>query len=175
MRHDRHDEPDEYFIEFCHAVIDAGASAVLGGGTHQLKPIELYRGKPIFYSLGNFIFQNNSVRIMPPDFAEKYGLPHSASAADALNARSKNGTVGLHTDRANYLSVIPRLTFEGDRLTDATLMPVELGYGLRMTYNGLPRQADEETAREICGICQKLGEAYGTKFAYADGLIRIIL
>ncbi len=175
VRHDRHDEPDEYFIEFCHAVIDAGASAVLGGGTHQLKPIELYRGKPIFYSLGNFIFQNNSVKIMPPDFAEKYGLPHSAAAADALNARSKNGTVGLHTDRANYLSVIPRLTFEGDRLTDATLMPVELGYGLRMTYNGLPRQADEETAREICGICQKLGEAYGTKFAYADGLIRIIL
>lgn len=41
--------------EFAHAALDAGASAVLGHGPHILRPVEWYRGKPIFYSLGNFI------------------------------------------------------------------------------------------------------------------------
>lgn len=36
--------------------IDAGADAVLGSHPHVIQPIEIYRGKPIFYSLGNFLF-----------------------------------------------------------------------------------------------------------------------
>ncbi len=35
-------------------LIDAGADAILGHHPHILKGVELYRGKPIFYSLGNF-------------------------------------------------------------------------------------------------------------------------
>jgi Bacterial capsule synthesis protein PGA_cap len=35
-------------------VIDAGADAVVGHGPHVLRGVEFYRGKPIFYSLGNF-------------------------------------------------------------------------------------------------------------------------
>ena len=37
-------------------MIDAGADAVIGGHPHQLQDTERYKGKPIFYSLGNFIF-----------------------------------------------------------------------------------------------------------------------
>ncbi len=36
--------------------IDAGADIVVGGHSHTLQPIEFYSGKPIFYSIGNFIF-----------------------------------------------------------------------------------------------------------------------
>lgn len=39
---------------FAHAVIDAGADAVLGSGPHVVRGIERYRGKPVAYSLGNF-------------------------------------------------------------------------------------------------------------------------
>jgi len=39
---------------WAHAVIDAGADAVIGHGPHVLRGIEFYRGKPIAYSLGNF-------------------------------------------------------------------------------------------------------------------------
>lgn len=38
------------------ALIDAGADMVMGGHSHTLQPIEFYNGKPIFYSIGNFIF-----------------------------------------------------------------------------------------------------------------------
>jgi poly-gamma-glutamate synthesis protein (capsule biosynthesis protein) len=37
-------------------MVDAGADAVVGSHPHVTQNIELYRGKPIFYSLGNFIF-----------------------------------------------------------------------------------------------------------------------
>lgn len=43
-----------------HAVIDAGADAIIGHHPHILKGIEVYKGKPIFYSLGNFAMDTNS-------------------------------------------------------------------------------------------------------------------
>ena len=39
-----------------HKFIDAGADAIIGMHSHCLQPVEYYNGKPIFYSLGNFIF-----------------------------------------------------------------------------------------------------------------------
>lgn len=40
---------------FAHAVINAGASIVLGSGPHVIRGIQRYRGKLIAYSLGNFV------------------------------------------------------------------------------------------------------------------------
>ena len=40
---------------FAHAVIDAGASIVLGSGPHVIRGVERYRGRLIAYSLGNFV------------------------------------------------------------------------------------------------------------------------
>jgi len=42
--------------ELARLMIDAGADAVVGTHPHVVQDIELYKGKPIVYSLGNFIF-----------------------------------------------------------------------------------------------------------------------
>ena len=42
--------------DFAHALIDAGASAVIGSHPHVPQPVETYKDKPIFYSLGNLVF-----------------------------------------------------------------------------------------------------------------------
>ncbi len=47
-------EPRGDLRAWARQVIDAGADAVVGHGPHVLRGIEFYRGKPIFYSLGNF-------------------------------------------------------------------------------------------------------------------------
>ncbi|MBX9906376.1 CapA family protein [Patescibacteria group bacterium] len=39
-----------------HAMIDAGADAIIGHHPHVVQDIQIYKGAPIFYSLGNFIF-----------------------------------------------------------------------------------------------------------------------
>ena len=39
-----------------HQIIDAGADCIVAHHTHTLQTIETYKGKPIYYSIGNFIF-----------------------------------------------------------------------------------------------------------------------
>lgn len=51
------DRPLPRTRELSHAAIDAGADAVVGHHPHVLQGIEWYRGRPIFYSLGNLVMQ----------------------------------------------------------------------------------------------------------------------
>ncbi|OGG59872.1 hypothetical protein A2765_04800 [Candidatus Kaiserbacteria bacterium RIFCSPHIGHO2_01_FULL_56_24] len=48
--------PDESQVAFAHAAIDAGAEMVIGHHPHAVQTMEVYKGKYIFYSLGNFVF-----------------------------------------------------------------------------------------------------------------------
>jgi hypothetical protein len=47
-------EPRGDSIAFAHAVIDAGADIIFGHGPHTVRAMEVYRGRLIAYSLGNF-------------------------------------------------------------------------------------------------------------------------
>ncbi|HHE76617.1 MAG TPA: CapA family protein [Candidatus Parcubacteria bacterium] len=49
-------KPNETQIKFAHAAIDAGADLVIGHHPHVVQTMEKYKGKYIFYSLGNFVF-----------------------------------------------------------------------------------------------------------------------
>ncbi len=51
-----HQDVLQYMTEIAHAAIDAGADVVVGHGPHYSLPIEVYKGKPIFYGLGSFSF-----------------------------------------------------------------------------------------------------------------------
>lgn len=51
-----HGEVLQYMGEIAHAAIDAGADVVVGHGPHVALPVEIYRGKPVFYGLGSFSF-----------------------------------------------------------------------------------------------------------------------
>lgn len=55
---ERNTEPEDYQISLGRQYIDAGADAVIGSHPHVLQAMEYYQGKPIYYSLGNFIFSN---------------------------------------------------------------------------------------------------------------------
>jgi poly-gamma-glutamate synthesis protein (capsule biosynthesis protein) len=47
--------PPEEHIQFAHALIDAGADIIFGHSSHVFRGIELYKGRPILYSTGNFV------------------------------------------------------------------------------------------------------------------------
>lgn len=69
------EEQPEFVVEFAHQCIDAGTDVFAGHGPYIFMSVELYRGKPIFYSLGNLIFQNdNTLRHMPATPYERFGL-----------------------------------------------------------------------------------------------------
>jgi poly-gamma-glutamate capsule biosynthesis protein CapA/YwtB (metallophosphatase superfamily) len=48
--------PRLYQVEQSHKMIDAGADVIFGAHSHRLQPMETYRGRPIFYSLGNLVW-----------------------------------------------------------------------------------------------------------------------
>ncbi len=56
---------NELQTQIAHALIDAGADCVVGTHPHVVQGIEVYQGKPIFYSLGNFVFGGN---LSPTDY-----------------------------------------------------------------------------------------------------------
>ena len=54
------DTPESWQFSFARKVIDAGADVIWGHHPHILQQVQFYRGKPIFYSTGNFTFGSMS-------------------------------------------------------------------------------------------------------------------
>ena len=59
---ERAEHPEEYQRTMGRQYIDAGADLVVGSHPHVLQGIEYYEGKPIVYSLGNFVFGSSIPR-----------------------------------------------------------------------------------------------------------------
>ena len=61
---------DSVQIKIAHSLIDAGADAIIGHHPHVVQGMEAYNGKPIFYSLGNFVFD----QYFSPDTQEELAV-----------------------------------------------------------------------------------------------------
>ena len=171
------DEEPDYFLEtFAHACIDWGVSAVIGSGTHEIKGVEIYRGKPIFYSIANFIFHSEKMQELPADYYERYRIDPSLSAAEAVAVRSDHGKRGLETEPKYYRGLLPKITFEDGELQAITIQPIELGFlsGDPM-LKGLPNTADEQVTADICEVLRVRSREYGTEFTIKNGLIHVKL
>ncbi len=176
MKTDRMEDVPDFVAESARQFIDAGASMVLGGGTHQMKAIELYQGKPIFYSLGNFIYQNEFVGILPPEFMEKYHLPLDTMAMEALAARRSHAKNKGMQSGENYLSIIPCVEMEGEKTASIELMPISLGAEKSKSFRGIPCPANPQETREIFQVLVDLSREYGTEMELTPaGRIRIRL
>ena len=162
------ENPASFLVEFAHRCIDMGAHAVLGHGPHLLRPLEIYKNCPIFYSLGDFVLHNESLNLAPEDFYEKYGLTSDDPICEVYRKRSHNYTVGLLTDRRMLEAVVPYFEMEDGKLTHLELLPIELGFDEPRYRKGNPRIC---TDRGILERYAKMSEPYGTKMKInSDGI-----
>lgn len=158
MKNGRKEQPADFLVEFARACVDAGAHAVIGHGPHIVRGVELYKGKPILYSLGNFIFQNETVERLPADYYEAYGLGHGHVTADALDVRSAGGTRGLGVNPDVWSSVVARLSFKAGELEDMAFYPISLGFGRPRYRRGWPRLTEETAVlRKLQALSRELG------------------
>ncbi|MBO5454119.1 MAG: CapA family protein [Clostridia bacterium] len=166
---DAKENPADFLKEFAHRCIDLGANAIVGHGPHLLRPIEVYKDCPIFYSLGDFVLQLYSIEFAPEEFYANHGLTSDSTVHELLKKRSKNFTVGLMEDPRMFRSVIPYWETEGTKLTKLTLMPVEMSMKGNKSENGLPRRSyNPEIAEYLRDMCVD----YGTEIILEkDGLI----
>jgi poly-gamma-glutamate synthesis protein (capsule biosynthesis protein) len=105
-------EPLQYMKEIAHAAIDSGADIVMGHGPHYALPIEVYKGRPIFYGLGNLAFNTGHL-----------GRKHAGWVGLLVEVTVDGGKVARHHVRfvrsnADDESYFPRIDEEAGVLAD---------------------------------------------------------
>lgn len=92
---ERQNYPESYAKGMAKDFINAGVDAVIGSHSHSLMGIEYYKGKPIYYSLGNFIFTNSN--------------DPRGSESMIVNIKFNNNTVSSSVTPAKIIDGQPRL------------------------------------------------------------------
>jgi poly-gamma-glutamate synthesis protein (capsule biosynthesis protein) len=167
---DRQENPPEFLIQAAHAAIDAGADVFVAHGPHILRGIEIYKNKPIFYSLGNFIFENETMLFQPAESYNDLGLPANSTTADYYDARSANDTRGFPANKSVWESSIAEVSFHTDHtLNKVVLTPISLGYKEPRSRRGRPRLAGPEQSKQTIEHLAKLSAQYGTTISEQNG------
>jgi poly-gamma-glutamate synthesis protein (capsule biosynthesis protein) len=153
------DYPPEFLVTLAHAAVDNGADAFLGSGPHVLRGIEIYKGKPIFYGLAEFV---NDMDTTPS------GDP---ATEGTLIARGPNSVL----DPINYESILTLSRYDKGKLQEVRLFPVEQGWAGPLSRRGTPMLVSGETAQRILRRLQTLSAPFGTKIAVEGniGVIRV--
>lgn len=169
------EEPAGFAVEFARAAIDAGADVVAGHGPHLTLGVEIYKGRPILYSLGNFVFQNDNVPVFPAESYQRFGLGPEATPTDFLDARTGNGARGFPAQPEYWHGMVAECRFGGGKLAELRLHPLDLGHGLPRSQRGRPVKARGATARAILERVQRLSKRHGTEIAIdgETGVVRM--
>jgi len=167
--------PAQFVVEYAHAAIDAGADVFAASGPHVLRGIEIYKGKVIFYSLGNFIFENDLVIPQPTDLYRTFGLGLDALPSEVFDARSDHDRKNWPAEPKDWESVVADVVFHKGSPVQINLTPITLGYGLKRPDRGYPRLADAATETKILQRLQKLSEPYGTNIVIDNGIGTIVI
>ena len=184
----RGNKPPKFVRDFAHACIDEGADVFIGHGWHKTLGIEIYRGKPIIYGVGNFFAQSEFVRRVPYDAFEAWGhdidrLPTLTPAAHPLHP-------GLNAGNETWWSsAVLNLTIEDGELREIELTPIELGRevsreadlrrpvgrGERLLTDGRPLLASGADSERVLERYQRLSAELGTTVLIEDGVGKIKL
>ena len=170
------DQTPDFLIELAHQTIDNGADAFVGHGPHVLRGIEIYKGKPIFYGLGEFFYQwqHMDASIMSgswaPAAAGRGAPPPAEPAEPTSDVRASAGW-----RQVNFESVIALSRFDQTRLAEVRLFPMDGGFGGPLADLGIPRMAAPDVAQRILQRLQALSKPFGTSIAIEGnvGVIRV--
>ena len=105
-------KPNDSQINFAHAAIDAGADLVIGHHPHVVQTMEEYKGKYIFYSLGNFVFDQPQSQETKEGLTVKvYFTKDGINKISLLPIVMKNFAQPQIVDGAEAESILQRLNF----------------------------------------------------------------
>ena len=143
--------PADFEPVLFHAAIDAGADVVVRTGPHATGGVEIYKGRPIFYSLGSLFF----------DFGGRRSYTTPA------------GPTMTFPD-AWFETVVPVTTFRGGRLSEIRLHPMTIEAAVA-ERSGVPTPADSIHARRILERLRDQSAAFGTTVQIGGdvGIIRL--
>ena len=131
--------PAAFEPEHFHAAIDAGADVVVRSGPHVINGVEIYKGKPIFYSLGSLFFDFGGKRSYTTPAGEKLSFPDEW-----------------------FETVVPVSTFKNGKISEMRLYPITIDSANAST-SGIPHMADSVQARRILDRLKTQSALLGTE------------
>lgn len=158
--------PTDYAIEIARAAIDNGADMFFGHGNHTMQGIEIYKGRPIFYNLGNLAVQRFGSDDSPPN------------AGNLTNIEA--GELSNHwlQQYINMVAYVAQAHYRDGRLAEIRIYPVDLGVDqseVPWSRSSIPQTPSPELARRILTDLQRFSEPFGTRIEISNniGIIRI--
>lgn len=117
-------DPADVLRTFAHRVIAEGAAVVVGHGRHLWRGVELYRGRPIFYSLGNVVGQNELTHRLPSDSYETFRIDPTQHPGELFRKRSQADRHGFPSDRRYWhywQTVVEACRWNGGALSEIVI------------------------------------------------------
>jgi len=152
-------KPPAFLVDLAHQLIDQGAHAFVGHGPHILRGIEIYKGRPIFYGMGEFFRQMNW------SLETEFGL---ADAGSGNGGEAEGGSL------ANE-SILATSRYEDGQLREVRVYPIDLRVGGPNSWLGIPRISPPEIGGKILQRVQRLSKELGTTMSIENnvGVIRV--
>ena len=141
----------DYQIEVGRALIEAGADVIVGHHPHSLQEVEVYQGKPIFYSLGNFVFHHDQGPA--PDTPVSRNAPYAVS----VNRRDRHWS--------ETVIALADINAAGD-----------VSYALRpalLVADGNPRLLEGDEARTVIKRLDAMSPMADIRFCNGQGYLQL--
>jgi capsule synthesis protein PGA_cap len=152
------DEPASFLRQFAHDAVDAGAQLIVGHGPHRLRGMEIYKGVPIFYSLGNFLYRAEQLDFRAADQFDAGNNLYTAALGGSADAAAPFNQLDREWWWEGVLAVA---TSDGGRVLDVKLYPLTLNVPGAAGRKGLPDLATGGEAdtilRQFSALSQRLG------------------
>jgi poly-gamma-glutamate synthesis protein (capsule biosynthesis protein) len=164
----------DFLPNLAHDAIDSGEDEFVASGPHRLRGIEIYKGKPIFYSLGDFFFEDKQIRFLDSQLIQRLQLNFDSTTnweyENYYNSKFFNNEIW-------YQSVVAVSKFDDDGdVIEVKLYPIELGYKSKSrTKVGVPELAPAKVAHNILVRLKRLSKPFGTHIKIKNniGIIRV--
>jgi poly-gamma-glutamate synthesis protein (capsule biosynthesis protein) len=154
-----------WLATFAHQAIDRGSHLVLIHGPHQIRGVELYKGHPIFYSLGDFVFESEYVTRLPAEAYQRVGLAPDAPI-EALRASNDKHMSGLLQDRDAFRAIVALISIANGTLSRVRLLPIDLNFESKHGSRGRPQLASPEAGKRIILVVKMRSIRFGTRIHY---------
>jgi poly-gamma-glutamate capsule biosynthesis protein CapA/YwtB (metallophosphatase superfamily) len=155
------DVPD-FLVELAHKAIDNGADVFIGHGVHTLRGVEIYKGKPIFYGVSNFINE-----------LAQSSVPQNPGG-DLTQAESANMSAdgSPFTTSNNLEALLTTSRYDGGHLVEVRLYPADLGRDKKrpLSRQGIPMTPSPEVARQILEKVQTISKPFGTTISIENNV-----
>lgn len=161
--------PPKFLQRLYRESVDAGADVAVTTGPHELRGMEIYRGKPIFYGLGSLVFEMET----------GYGFEPDTMRAAGPAARAKTPGESIHDlfgfPDSWYDGAVVSVDFADGELAEVRVHPHRLSRNTDYRVMGYPSPARGDDATRILTRFAEASAAFGVELRVEgdEGVVRV--